>query len=161
MGLNVYYFFCYYCIIYTAVLCFEFHQNFVFGSDMSRFTQNNEFLRDVMLCLSVIPDLDHEHEGSVFRWIVLDVAKDCDVGNSWANDAACHLNWLLISSSGAVAAPNLASFIAWREIMARSQNNLRTCYEHFNFNFNLFLFIWSDRGFWPTGYRTSQINITL
>jgi len=31
----------------------------------------------------------------------------------------------------------------------------------FQFNFNLFLFIWSDRGFWHTGYRTSQINITL
>ena len=34
-------------------------------------------------------------------------------------------------------------------------------FAYFNFNFNLFLFIWSDRGFWPTGYRTSQINITL
>lgn len=95
-------------MVFIAVLCIEFHKNFVFGSDMSRFTQNNEFLRDVMLCYSVIPDLDREDEGSVFGRIVLDVLKDCAAFVFWvidrANDAACHFRRLLISSSGAEGA---------------------------------------------------------
>jgi hypothetical protein len=71
---------------FTAVLCFKLHQNFVFDSDRSRFTQNNEFLRDVMLCCSVIPDLDPEDEGSVFGRIVLDILKDCAAFAFWVID---------------------------------------------------------------------------
>jgi len=104
------------------VLCFEFHGNFVFGSDLSRFTQNNEFLRDVMLCHSVIPNLDHEDEGNVFGRIILDVAKDCAsifwvIGRRELLSQRCSLpsQKTLLSRSGAVADSNLASFIAWRD----------------------------------------------